>query len=224
MIGLSCNKEMEAEKTVPSGNQKKEDMPGEMDEELALNLYGNTMTGNWESIVEMYKQHTFAAISARINSSRDTALHVAVSIAPENIVIELIRVISHISELVLLIKNDEGNTPLHVAASTGRLKICILLATILGGFSEVQDLEDKDFFRNKAGETPLFLAAFHGYKPIFLYLHMALLEATDTDFMSVDPSYRRGDGETALHCAIKWEYFGEHFLLNFFSLHLLNKT
>ena len=130
MIGLSSNKEMEAEKTAPSGNQNKEDMQEEMDEELALNLYRNTMTGNWESIVEMYKQHTFAAISARINSSRDTALHVAVSIAPENIVIELIRVISHISELVLLIKNDEGNTPLHLAASTGRLKICILLATL----------------------------------------------------------------------------------------------
>ena len=223
MIGLSCNKEMEAEKTVPSGNQKKEDMQEEMDEELALNLYGNTMTGNWESIVEMYKQHTLAAFSARINSSRDTALHVAVSIAPENIVIELIRVISHISELVLLIKNDEGNTPLHVAASTGRLKICILLATLVSGFSEIRDLDDKDLFRNKVGETPLFLAAFHGYKPIFLYLHMALL-ATDTDLKSVDPGYRRNGGETALHCAIKWEYFGEDFLLNFFSLHLLNKT
>ncbi|KAM3736621.1 hypothetical protein ACB098_10G177700 [Castanea mollissima] len=178
-----------------------------MDGELALNLYRNTMTGNWESIVEMYKLHTFAAISARINSSRDTALHVAVSIAPENIVIELIRVISQISELVLLIKNDEGNTPLHVAASTGRLKICILLATLVSGFSEIRDLEDKDLFRNKVGETPLFLAAFHGYKPIFLYLHMALLEATDTDLKSVDPGYRRNDGETALHCAIKWEYF-----------------
>ena len=216
---------MEAEKLVPSGNQKKEDMQEEMDEELALNLYRNTMMGNWESIVEMYKQHKLSAIKARINSSGDTALHVAVSIAPENIVSELIRVISNISAPSLRIENDEGNTPLHVAASTGRLKICIqLLATILGGFSEVQDLKDKDLFRNKAGETPLFLAAFHGYKPIFLYLHMALLEDTDTDFMSVDPGYRRGGGETALHCAIKWEYFGEHFLLNFFSLHLLNKT
>ncbi|KAL4604646.1 hypothetical protein ACB092_10G205600 [Castanea dentata] len=145
-----------------------------MDVELALNLYRNTMTGNWESIVEMYK----------INSSRDTALHVTVSIAPENIVRDLIRVISNISEPALRIKNDKGNTPLHV-----------------------QDLEDKDLYRNKAAETPLFLAAFHGYKPIFLYLHMALLEATDTDLKSVDPGYRRNDGETALHCAIKWKYF-----------------
>ncbi|XP_050264349.1 uncharacterized protein LOC126708593 isoform X1 [Quercus robur] len=184
-----------------------EDMWAEEDEGLEFNLYRNTMTGNWDNIVEMYKQHTFAAISARINSSRDTALHVAVSIAPENIVIELIRVISHISELVLLIKNDEGNTPLHVAASTGRLKICILLATLVSGFSGIRDLEDKDLFRNKVGETPLFLTAFHGYKPIFLYLHKALLEATDTDLKSVDPGYRRNDGETALHCAIKWEYF-----------------
>nr|POE59683.1 hypothetical protein CFP56_31189 [Quercus suber] len=104
------------------------------DDELALNLYNNTMTGDWKKIVEMYNEKKFSAIDARINPSGDTVLHVAVAIAPENTVKELLRVISQTSEMSLFIKNNDGNTPLHVAASTGRLIICIILAKVLGGF------------------------------------------------------------------------------------------
>ena len=180
---------------------------------LAFDLYKNTMTGEWGNIVKMYEEQKFSAIYARINSSGDTALHVAVSIAPEEIVQQLIRVITLHSEPSLRLTNYEGNTPLHVAASAGRLNICILLAKV-DVFSELTNLEvHQDPFRNKLGETPLFLAAFHGYKPIFLYLHSLLLEASDKDLESVNPAYRRNDGETALHCAIRWEYFGEYFLL-----------
>ncbi|KAL4604632.1 hypothetical protein ACB092_10G205000 [Castanea dentata] len=178
------------------------------DDVLAFNLYKNTMTGEWGNIVKMYEEQKFSAIYARINSSGDTALHVAVSIAPEEIVQQLIRVITLHSEPSLRLTNNEGNTPLHVAASAGRLNICILLAKV-DVFSDLPNLEvHQDPFRNKLGETPLFLAAFHGYKPIFLYLHSLLLEASDKDLNSVNPAYRRNDGETALHCAIRWEYFG----------------
>ncbi|KAM4075528.1 hypothetical protein ACB094_10G176500 [Castanea mollissima] len=177
------------------------------DDVLAFNLYKNTMTGEWGNIVKMYEEQKFSAIYARINSSGDTALHVAVSIAPEEIVQQLIRVITLHSEPSLRLTNNEGNTPLHVAASAGRLNICILLAKV-DVFSDLPNLEvHQDPFRNKLGETPLFLAAFHGYKPIFLYLHSLLLEASDKDLNSVNPAYRRNDGETALHCAIRWEYF-----------------
>ncbi|KAM4075525.1 hypothetical protein ACB094_10G176200 [Castanea mollissima] len=165
------------------------------------------MTGDWGKIVEMYKQHTLSAIEARINTSGDTALHVAVSIAPEHIVKELIQLITNIWEPLLRVENKEGNTPLHVAASTGRLNICILLAAKHDRFSEVKDVVVKELFRNKAGESPLFLAAFHGNRQIFLYLHLLLLKASDKDLKSIDPAYRRNDGETALHCAIRWEYF-----------------
>ncbi|KAK7848198.1 ankyrin repeat-containing protein itn1 [Quercus suber] len=175
-----------------------EDRPEVDHVELALNLYRNTMTGDWGKVVEMYKQHPLSAIEARINRSEDTALHVAVSIAPEHIVKELIQLITNFWE---------GNTPLHVAASTGRLNICILLAAKYDSFSEVKDLVVKELFRNKAGESPLFLAAFHGNRQIFLYLHFLLLKASDKDLKSIDPAYRRNDGETALHCAIRWEYF-----------------
>ena len=179
-------------------------------DELALNLYKNTMTGEWKKVVETYEQHKLSAIDARINKSGDTAFHVAVSIAPEEKVQQLVRVITGVSELGLWIKNNKGNTPLHVAASTGRLNICILLAKAPQDL-DIEDLVIKDLFRNNVGESPLFLAAFHGYKPIFLYLHLLLLKASDTDIKSIDPAYRRNDGETALHCAIRWEYFGEHF-------------
>ena len=179
-------------------------------DELALNLYKNTMTGEWKKVVETYEQHKLSAIDARINKSGDTAFHVAVSIAPEEKVQQLVRVITGVSELGLWTKNNKGNTPLHVAASTGRLNICILLAKAPQDL-DIEDLVIKDLFRNNVGESPLFLAAFHGYKPIFLYLHLLLLKASDTDIKSIDPAYRRNDGETALHCAIRWEYFGEHF-------------
>ena len=185
------------------------------DDELALNLYNNTMTGDWKKIVEIYNEHKFSAIAARINPSGDTVSHVAVAIAPEHIVKELVRVIKETSELYLWIKNNDGNNPLHVAASTGRLKICIILAKVLIEFldfqNELQNLGSQDSFRNKVGESPLFLAAFHGHKPSFLYLHLLFLAAQDTDFETSNPVYRRNDGETALHCAIRWEYFGEHF-------------
>ncbi|KAF3958751.1 hypothetical protein CMV_016374 [Castanea mollissima] len=175
-------------------------------DELALNLYKNTMTGEWKKVVETYEQHQLSAIDARINKSGDTAFHVAVSIAPEEKVQQLVRVITGVSELGLWTKNNKGNNPLHVAASTGRLNICILLAKAPQDL-DIEDLVIKDLFRNNVGESPLFLAAFHGYKPIFLYLHLLLLKASDTDIKSIDPAYRRNDGETALHCAIRWEYF-----------------
>ena len=171
--------------------------------ELALNLYKYTMTGGWKEIVEMYKEHTLSAITTRINTSGDTVLHVAVFIALEEVVKQLVQIIIELSlESCLWITNNDGNTPLHVAASTGRLNICILIARY-EGFSGSA--------RNNIGESPIFLAAFHGYKSIFLYLHSQFLEFYDKDLESTNPVYRRNDGETALHWAIRWEYFGEYF-------------
>ena len=69
---------------------------GEIDKEddsLAIELYRNTMTGQWNKVVEMYKEHQIKAISAKINTSGDTALHVAVSIASDKEAQQLVRVI-----------------------------------------------------------------------------------------------------------------------------------
>ncbi|KAM4075518.1 hypothetical protein ACB094_10G175700 [Castanea mollissima] len=203
-------------------NVDREEM-GDMDKEddsLAIELYKNTMTGQWTKVVEMYEEHQFKAISAKINSSGDTALHVAVSIASDKDAQQLVRVIkdwydtevkkaekeiSDILESAVWIKNNEGNTPLHVAASAQRISICILL---IRSFNSFQSLG----MHNNRGESPLFLAAFHGHKFTFLCLHIFfLLGNSNTDSKSIDPAYLRCfDGETILHCAIRLEYFGIH--------------
>ena len=194
-----------------------EDRPEVDHDELALNLNRNTMTGDWGKVVEMYKQHTLSAIEARINTSGDTALHVAVSIAPEEKVQQLVHVIIGVSELGLWTKNSKGNTPLHVAASTGRLNICILLAAKLDESLEVKDSVVQEFFRNNAGESPLFLAAFHGHKPNFRCLRN-LYPSPDLKHGQSNLFCRRKNGDTILHCAIRWEHFGEYiFLLNFLT-------
>ncbi|KAL4604627.1 hypothetical protein ACB092_10G204700 [Castanea dentata] len=197
--------------------QKMGDMDKE-DDSLAIELYKNTMTGQWTKVVEIYEKHQFKAFSAKINSSGDTALHVAVSIASDKEAKELIRVIkdwydtevkkvekeiTHILESAVWIKNNEGNTPLHVAASARRISICILLIRSFNSFQSVLGMH------NNRGESPLFLAAFHGHKNIFLCLHVFFLQGnSNTDSESIDPAYLRcTDGETILHCAIRLEYF-----------------
>ena len=263
------------------------------DDSLAIELYRNTMTGQWEEVAEMYKKHQIKAFSAKINTSGDTALHVAVSIAPEKWVRQLVRVIqdwydeevkkiearydtevkkikdryveeveeikdklyklyedslfffaeydvslkslkkkldddinvydekvekeiTNILESAVWIKDHEGNTPLHVAASTGTLNICILLLSI----DSIQSLG----IHNNLGESPLFVAAFHGRQEIFLLLHLLpLMGNSNIHRESLDPAYTRIDGETILHCAIRWEYFGEHICFPLFTLPLKNK-
>ncbi|KAM3688740.1 hypothetical protein ACJW31_10G173900 [Castanea mollissima] len=187
------------------------------DDSLAIELSKNTMTGQWKKVVEMYEKHKIKAFSAKINTSGDTALHVAVSIASDKDAQQLVRVIkdwydtevkkaekeiTDILESAVWIKNNEGNTPLHVAASAQRISICFLL---IRSFNSIQPLG----MQNNRGESPLFLAAFHGHKNIFLCLHVFfLLGNSNTDSKSIDPAYLRCfDGETILHCAIRWEYF-----------------
>nr|XP_023906531.1 uncharacterized protein LOC112018248 [Quercus suber] len=188
-----------------------DDKSEKIDDALALELYKNTMTGQWEEVVKTYDNHKIKAIFAKINSSGDTALHIAVSIAPKEFVEKLVNVITNLQEKEdevgdvaitgTRITNNEGNNPLHMAVSAGRFKICFLLVTQLDGSSLASA-------QNNAGESPLFLAAFHGNKDIFLCLHLIFLVGnSNTNVDTINPSYKRKDGETILHCAIRWEYF-----------------
>ncbi|RVW35651.1 hypothetical protein CK203_108165 [Vitis vinifera] len=97
------------------------------------------------------------------------------------------------SELdALKIGNEEGDTPLHLAASIGNVQMC-------------KCITDKDRklvgFPNSKAETPLFLAALRGQKEAFLFLHGMCESSERHDYC------RRDDGRNILHCVIDEEYF-----------------
>ncbi|XP_075653938.1 uncharacterized protein LOC142624297 [Castanea sativa] len=166
------------------------------DDGLASSLYISIVTEKWRKVVNLYKEHGISAITSKINTTGDTAFHLAVSMAPQRIVEKLLEIMKS-SESGLRVTNNEGNTPLHVAASSGKLETSILLAKFDGFLGGV---------RNNRGESPLFSATYHGKKEIFLYLHHTLHPETSRDIKDTS-LYRRNDGDTILHSAISREYF-----------------
>ncbi|KAL4642429.1 hypothetical protein ACB092_02G017500 [Castanea dentata] len=163
---------------------------------LASNLYISIVTEKWRKVVNLYKEHGISAITSKINTTGDTAFHLAVSMAPQHIVEKLLEIMKSL-ESGLRVTNNEGNTPLHVAASSGKLETSILLAKFDGFLGGVL---------NNRGESPLFSATYHGKKEIFLYLHHILHPETSRDIKDTS-LYRRNDGDTILHSAISREYF-----------------
>ena len=161
-------------------------------------LYKKIRTRQWSDVVNIYREN-FDQAHKVIAMLRETALHVAIAHGSEDTVEELLKII-HANkkefENALKYKNDRGNTPLHVAASTGSLSTCVCVA-------EADPSMGNE--RNKEGKSPLFLAALLGRTEIFLKLHSICGSHLNTSY------YRKEDGETILHCAIKREYWGEHF-------------
>ena len=160
-------------------------------------LFKYAMSGRWEEVIEIYR-HNPTAYKARITKSGDTALHIAVTDGQEDTVRALVEIISSHTNSgateVLKIANKRGDTPLHLAASTGNIKMCSCIARKDPSLVGV---------RNHDSETPFFSAALHGKKDAFLLLH---------SICGVDKGrlyYRRRDGETILHVTISGEYFGE---------------
>ncbi|XP_027115197.2 uncharacterized protein [Coffea arabica] len=164
-------------------------------EDIKKNLFHTAMKADWEGVIEMYKNHP-ETHTAKITGSGDTALHIAISDGQERAVERLIQLMVARSEIkameALKAENERGNTPLHLAASLGNVRMCHFIA------SRDTKLMGR---RNHDSETPFFLAALHGRKDAFLCLH---------SFCGSDQGYsfcRRNDGETILHCAIAGEYF-----------------
>ena len=176
---------------------------------LVEDLYNQIIFGEWITVVESYRNEYEIFRNHSLNEFGETALHLAVSHGPENIVEDLVQIISQKGSIeeVLTIKNYQGNNPLHLAAATGSLRKCICIA------EEHPSLGNE---RNEMGESPLFLAALHGKTDIFLCLHHICSEHLD------DSYYRRNGGETILHCAIKRECWGKHFCRKFHFITLLS--
>ncbi|CBI40009.3 unnamed protein product, partial [Vitis vinifera] len=156
------------------------------------------MEGNWGMVVDMYDKYP-SLQNAKLSTSGETALHIAVWESAEDIVHRLVELIDKQSERrwqtpsALWIPNHRGNTPLHLAALIGNVGMCMCIA---GKNEELLDL------RNKAGETPLFLAALRGKKDAFLYLHQICGAERQYEYHR-----RHRDGQTILHVAIIGEYF-----------------
>ena len=94
-------------------------------------LYGEIKSGQWDFVVNDYEtKFRWVHRAGLIKMLGGTALLLAVSDGVENIVEKLVTIICKKDEQkkVLKIKTKQGNTPLHVAASTGSLRMCICIA------------------------------------------------------------------------------------------------
>ncbi|CAB4291645.1 unnamed protein product [Prunus armeniaca] len=176
-------------------------------ESIKKYLFKITMKSQWKEVVQIYRQNPQVR-KARITRTGDTALHIAVSDSQEEHVEKLVQLVT---EKELRIQNDRGNTPLHLAASMGNVRMCECIAKKYPCLVNVL---------NKDNETPLFLAALHGRKDAFLCLHYICTPAFD------DPqrynNCRRTDGETILHCAILGDYFDLAFQIIYLYEDLVN--
>ena len=164
-------------------------------EDIKVKLFNCAMQSDWEGVVRICEQHP-SAHKAIIPASGETILYMAVSDKEEKIVEELVEQISKSDLDALKIGNEEGDTPLHLAASIGNVQMC-------------KCITDKDRklvgFPNSKAETPLFLAALRGQKEAFLFLHGMCESSERHDYC------RRDDGRNILHCVIDEEYFGKLF-------------
>lgn len=162
---------------------------------IKKNLFNYAMQGKWNEVVNICRQQPRAR-KAEIVVSGDTALHVAVSEGKESIVEELVELIRETDLDALEMRNEQGNTPLHLAASMGNVPICKCLA---GKHPKLVGV------RNHENETPLFSAVLHGRKDAFLCLHKICDRTKQYEYS------RRADGKTILHCAIFGEFLGKLF-------------
>ncbi|CAN6694003.1 unnamed protein product [Malus baccata var. baccata] len=178
-------------------------------EKIKKYLFRIVMQRKWEAVVRTYKLNK-KAHGAKITKSGDTALHVAVSDGQEKHVEELVK---QITKEQLQIQNERGNTPLHIAAWMGNVKLCCCLA-------EAQPSLVITF--NVDNETPLFLAAVYGKKDAFLRMHHIYTPTFGDDPQKRYNYCRRNDGDTILHSAISGDYFDLAFQIIYLYGDLVN--
>ena len=103
----------------------------------------------------------------------------------------------------LQIRNQLGNTPLHLAAFMGNVEMCKIMISTEIDVGHLLKIENED------GETPIFMAALHGKKKVFLYLNSVLQEKIPNPEEAIR-TCRRDNGDAILHSAITGEFFGKY--------------
>ncbi|XP_058084576.1 uncharacterized protein LOC131232362 [Magnolia sinica] len=170
-------------------------------------LFQSAMTSKWEVVLAKYKNEPRIQ-KVKITSTEDTLLHIAVTDDRKEVT-ELVDAVTKVE--ILEMKNDMGNTPLHLAAAMGKVGMCkCIVKKYRQLFFNRQYVEqpkngptDLIDSRNKEGETPLFVAAVHGKKEAFLYLYYRCPRGVGGKYW-----IRSSDGNSILHVAISGEYFG----------------
>ncbi|XP_022864475.1 uncharacterized protein LOC111384432, partial [Olea europaea var. sylvestris] len=189
-------------------------MASKTEEEISLDdLFDLTMKKKWNKVETAYKQYP-STCRAKLTKSEETALHLAISsyhskLQKSDFEKQIEEMIKSIPEKdafeILSMKNDQGDTPLHLAAAVGWLSICECIA-----------LRDRELIstRNLKEETQLFVAAYHGKLDCFLTLHHLYskksFQETDQQKQGQETHEtlcRREDGNTILHTAISGEHF-----------------
>ncbi|XP_057434339.1 uncharacterized protein LOC130727028 [Lotus japonicus] len=161
---------------------------------------GCVVEGRWDYVIPAYENNSiFHKIN--INDTRGTALHVAVNDGKSDLVSHLVTaIVDHEHgtqfgvESALRSKNENGDTPLHLAASRGFVGMC---RCIVG-----ENGERKELIRamNHKGETPLFRAVLTCQTQTFVYLHHVSKHDSNVPL-------RNNDGDSILHRAIRREFF-----------------
>ncbi|KAF5733567.1 ankyrin repeat-containing protein [Tripterygium wilfordii] len=177
---------------------------------LYVPLHLAALKGDWGTAKEflVLKPH---AVSARITSNLDTALHVAAGARQTKFVEELVKLMTPDD---LALQNKVGNTALCFAAASGVTKIAELM---------VSKNKMLPSIRGSKGATPLCMAALLGHKDMVWYLYSVTQKEDLTEYDRIQllvaaisaelydvalnlvqhhPELafaRDGNGETALH-------------------------
>ncbi|KAH7573037.1 hypothetical protein JRO89_XS03G0055900 [Xanthoceras sorbifolium] len=170
-------------------------------------LFDAVMRKQWDAVLEACAKNP-NILEDKLTKSEDTALHIAASDGETAVVSHLVEKLGANASNILEIKNEIGNTALHLAASRGNVDICHCIA------SKHPSVVAS---RNNESETPLFLAALHGKKEAFLCLNH-FSQKKDTS------SCRKRNGDTILHAAISGEFFSVAFQIIQYYPALLNSV
>jgi ankyrin repeat protein len=192
-----------------------------MDSEMIKETpYIAAMNGDWESMVDYYKENSVYLFSP-VTLSLDTGFHLAVHSNEEQPLKDLLGIMEGRDFILTETRNEFGNTVLHEA-------------TIYGNYEAVRFLVDccPDLISitNKYGETPLFTAAGFGEAEIVEFLIatkpeecvdcngriLSIHRQRSKDGLSI-LGQRSNDGQSILGAAI----IGQHFGNNYSSLYII---
>ena len=172
-IGVAAAADKEIRELVESMVASRRDAENEEEEEEVTEMRRElmkAMRGCWENVVEINKRDP-RSHTIKIGFLGDTALHMAIRSRKEDTAQKLVQLIIHTHTgkdalYVLSTPNNDGNTPLHLAAALGSVNLCKSIV-IRNRYKQVLLAA-----RNKSSSsTPLYWAAYNGNKEAFFWLY-----------------------------------------------------